>query len=99
MTAPFSIEAIASAASSSALFVASMAYVTAAGLRAMSGKDLLTADRRLIGRYMLVGMLAVALMNAVVILWSLRGEWVKETHAMSSAFAGAQIGLGRFGAT
>lgn len=73
MTAPFSIEAIASAISNAALFVASMAYVVAAGLRAMSGKDLLTADRQLIGRYMLVGMLGVALINAVFIFWSLRG--------------------------
>jgi hypothetical protein len=74
MITPFSINAIASAVSNSALFVAAMAYVVGTGLRAMSGKDLLTADRQLIGRYMLVGMLGVVLMNAVVIFWSLRGE-------------------------
>jgi hypothetical protein len=67
MTVPFSINAIASAVSHSALFVASMAYVVGTGLRAMSEQGLLTADRELIGRYMLIGMAGVALMNAVVI--------------------------------
>jgi len=73
MPASFSIDAIANAVSHSALFVASMAYVAAAGLRAMSEKGLLTTDRNLIGRYMLIGMAGVAITNAAVISWSLRG--------------------------
>lgn len=86
MTMPISISLIG-AASLAAGLIAASSHVLVQGLRSMSRPGLELAHRRMIGRYMLAGVVGLFLIAAIVAVWNLRGGDA-EAHARQAVDVG-----------